>query len=456
MIKMTDTFKKKLLYVDDEKDNIGILQLLMKDEPYEVVGAFNGKEAIDKVKSVFFSVILLDIRMPGMDGMQVLEKLKEESPQSLVIILSAYGSDENRKKALKADVFDFVDKYVDNNVLLHKVQKAFQHSDVSSRSDLAEKEERAKFPYKNIIGGSPKIKEIFEIIKKVAPTDVCVSITGETGTGKELVARAIHAASKRSLQPFMPVNAGALPETLLETTLFGYEKGAFTDAKARRFGYFESCKNGTIFLDEIGDISPKMQASLLRVLQEKKIMRVGGSDEIDVDARVITATNKYLEKLVEAGTFRQDLYYRIKTVTIHLPPLRERRDDIKPLVEHFLGRYSNKDIRVSDETMAILMDYNYPGNIRELEHIIERALIFQEKNIILPKDLPPEVMGRTTGSGLSEIFKLPWEDAKIWIEKLYIEAVLEKTEGNVSQASKISGIDRSYLHKQIKKYGIKK
>ena len=279
------------------------------------------------------------------------------------MILTAYGSDENIKKACKSDVYDFIDKPIDNKLLLLKIKKAFQHADALLQSQQAKKEILNKYPYENIIGISRQLREIFKIIEKVAPTDTCISITGETGTGKELVARAIHAKSKCS-GPFIPINVGALPETLLETELFGYEKGAFTDAKTRRFGYFESCKDGTIFLDEISEVSPKMQVSLLRVLQEKKIIRVGGTDETDVNARVIVSSNKNLEKLITDGSFRKDLYYRIKTVTIHLPPLRERRDDIKPLVEHFIKKYSNKNVNVSDEAMGILKDYDYPGNIR--------------------------------------------------------------------------------------------
>ncbi len=453
---MTEIFGRKILVVDDDADNIELMNMLLGEEGYEVVSASGGVEALRKVTTTFFSVIILDIRMPGLDGIQILEKLKEDSPQSLVMILTAYGNDENIKKACKADVFDFIDKPVDNNLLLHKVRKAFEHAEAIARSERAKKEELAEYPYENIIGFNHKLKEVFAVIKKVAPTDTCVYITGETGTGKELVARSIHNLSKRSLQPFIAVNAGALPETLLEVELFGHEKGAFTDAKERKFGYFESCKDGTIFLDEIGEISPRMQVSLLRVLQDKTFFRVGGKEELKADVRVITATNKNLEKMVERGVFRQDLYFRIKTVTIHLPPLRERKDDIEPLVEHFLKKYSSKDVKVSDEVMELLVEYDYPGNIRELEHAIERALIFKEDNIIRPRDLPPEFMGRSVGSGLGEIFKLPWEEAKAQVEKMYIERVLDKVKGNVSEAARISGIDRSYLHKQIKKYGIKR
>ncbi|MCI0471687.1 MAG: sigma-54 dependent transcriptional regulator [Candidatus Aminicenantes bacterium] len=453
---MSETADQKILIVDDDADNIDLLEMLLGDAGYEVVSATGGTEALKKVKSNFFSVILLDIRMPGMDGIQVLEKLKEESPQSLVIILTAYGSDKNIIKACKADVFDFIEKPADNKLLLHKIKKAFEHAASLLRNEQAKKDELARYPDNNIIGSSSRIKEVFKIIEKAAPTDAVVLITGESGTGKELAARAVHALSKRSLQPFIPVTPGSFPETLLEAELFGYEKGAFTDAKARKFGYFESCKNGTIFLDEIGEISPGMQVSLLRVLQEKKIFRVGGTEEIDINTRIIAATNKNLEKLVEDGKFRQDLYFRIKIVTIHLPPLRERREDIPLLIDHFLRKYSDKDIKVSAEAMEILLDYDYPGNIRELEHIIHSSTIFQENNMILPKDLPPEITGKSVVPGLAEIFKLNWEEARTQVEKMYIEALLEKTKGNISEASRVSGIDRSYLHKKIDKYGIKK
>lgn len=452
---MAEIIGKKVLVVDDDPDSIEILTMLLENEGCEVISAANGFDALKKVKSTFFTVIFLDIHMPGMDGIEVLEKLKEESPQSLVMILTAYSSAENLENAYKANVFDFINKPVDNKLLLLKIKRAFDHIDALLKNEQARKDILVKYPFENIIGASLKLKEIFRMIEKVAPTDKCVSLVGETGTGKELFARAIHAKSKRT-GPFIPVNVGALPETLLETELFGHEKGSFTDAKERRFGYFESCKDGTIFLDEISEISPKMQVSLLRVMQEKKIIRVGGKVEIDVNPRVITATNKNFEKLVEKGTFRKDLYYRIKTVTIQLPPLRERRDDIKLLVDHFIKKHSNKDVKISDEAAQILLNYDYPGNIRELEHIIERALIFQENNFIFPHDLPPELTSKSKANEFFDIFKLPWKEAKQLFEKKYIENKLEKTNGNISEAARISGIDRSDLHKKIEKLGIKK
>ncbi len=301
---MAELKGKKILVVDDDLDTVDILTDFLKDEGFEVVSVSSGQEALGEVGKAFFHVILLDIRMPGMDGIQVLEKLQEESPQSVVIILTAYGSKENIKRADKAGVYDVVDKSVDNDWLLGKVRKAFQHSDALLSNEQARKEILNKYPFENIIGSSLQIKKVFKKIEKVASTDSSVLITGDTGTGKELVARAIHAKSKR-FGPFVAVHSAALPETLLETELFGHEKGAFTDAKNRKFGYFESCKDGTIFLDEIGEISPKMQVTLLRVLQEKKITRVGGTEEISVNARVIAATNKNLEKLVSEEKFRR-------------------------------------------------------------------------------------------------------------------------------------------------------
>jgi len=453
---MPEISEKKILVVDDEADNIDLLNRLLGHEGYEVHSATNGAEAVRKAIAAFFQVIVLDLRMPGMDGIQVLEKLKEKSSQSQILILTAYGSDESIKKACGGNAFDFIDKPVDNKLLLHKIQKAFEYAATLFQTEEARKKELEKNPYKDIIGSNARIKDVFKRIDKVGPTDSCVLITGETGTGKELVARACHEKSQRAGNPFKSFNVGALPETLLEAELFGYEKSAYTGAMNRKIGYFESCQGGTIFLDEIGDISLMSQVKILRVLQEKTITRLGSTESIKVNVRVITATNKDLEDLVKKGDFRQDLYFRINTINIHLPPLRERKDDIEPLVNYFIKKYSGKDVKISAAAMNVLLEYNYPGNIRELEHIIEHALIFQENNLILPKDLPPELTGHKLGSAkFAGIFELPWEEAKNDFEKMYIREILQKAQGNITEAAKISGIDRSYFHKQIKKYDIK-
>lgn len=453
----TEIFGKKVLIVDDDKDNVDAVSYLLKKDGYDIVTALRGNDALQEARDSFFFVILLDVRMPGMNGIEVLKVLQKESSQSLVILFTAHGTREHIRSALAADVYDIIEKPIDNKLLLLRIKNAFQQFNAKIKNEQLEKEMLRKYPYENIVGSSPAMQEVFRMIEKAAPSDICVTITGETGTGKELVARAIHHRSGRSDYPFVEVNAAALPETLLEAELFGHEKGAFTDAHTRKIGYFESCENGSIFLDEIGEISHNVQVKLLRVLQEKKITRLGSTKPIDINVRIITATNKNFEELVEKGIIREDLYYRINAFIIHLPPLRERRGDIKILAEHFIKKHSNKTVTVSDEAMDRLLQYDYPGNVRELEStIIQRALTFQEGNIIRPDDLPKKLMGSSNSSELSDFFNLPWKEAKDKIKKIYTENVLSKTGGNVTRASELSGINRSYLSKQITKLGIKK
>ncbi|MCU0286453.1 MAG: sigma-54 dependent transcriptional regulator [Acidobacteria bacterium] len=445
---------KKILVVDDDSDGIALLRKILKDAQYEFFSAESGKEALDLVKIIFFPVVLLDIRMPGMDGIEVLKHLQIESPQSMVILLTAYGSPENIERALNARVHDILDKPIDNNLLLLKLENAFRLFETKLKNEQIEKELLNKYPYRNIIGASPKLINILKTLEKIAPTDAAVLITGENGTGKELIARAIHDRSKRKCEPFTTVNAAALPESLLESELFGYEKGAFTGASARKIGYFEYCQKGTIFLDEIGDVSLTTQVKLLRVLQEKQINRLGNAKLIDIDVRIITATNKEIKKLLQEKQLREDLYFRINTIHIHLPPLRERKEDIPFLINHFLKKFSHKEIKVSDAAVVRLMEYDYPGNVRELGHIIEQAVILQEDNLILPSHLPVEVVGKQVISNFTELLKHPWKEAKALFEQRYIESALERAGGNVSVAARETGIDRSYFQKQIKKYRI--
>jgi transcriptional regulator with PAS, ATPase and Fis domain len=337
-----------------------------------------------------------------------------------------------------------------------KIKNALQHFNTLLKKEQLEEEIFNEYPYKNIIGTSTSLRNVLKTIEKIAPTDVCVTITGETGTGKELIARAIHARSNRADEPFKPINAGALPEGTLQSELFGHEKGSFTGAYEKKIGFFESCKKGTLFMDEIGEISQQMQVNLLRVLENKKIIRVGGRDEIPVDVRILTATHQNLEKLVNENRFRKDLYYRIKNFMLHLPPLRERRKDIPVLIDYFIKKISNRPVEVSDEAIKLLMDYDYPGNIRELKNIIHHAMILMDGGIIRPLDLPADVTGKNKISELSSLLDLPWKEAKQLFEKKYIENKLAKAHGNISEVSRLTGIDRSDLHKKIEKLRIEK
>ena len=455
---MSELIGGKILVVDDEPDNVEILKLLLKRENFEVVSALNGDRMLELTKKMFFEVIVLDIRMPGKDGIQVLEELysRDEYPRPLVIILTAYGTKSNIDRALKARVFDILEKPIDNKLLVVKIKNALRHFNTLLKKEQLEEEIFNEYPYENIIGTSPSLRNVLKTIEKIAPTDVCVTITGETGTGKELIARAIHARSNRGDETFKPINAGALPEGTLQSELFGHEKGSFTGAYEKKIGFFESCKNGTLFMDEIGEISQQMQVNLLRVLENKKIIRVGGRDEIPVDVRILTATHQNLEKLVKENKFRKDLYYRIKNFMLHLPPLRERRKDFPVLIAYFIKKLSNKPVEVSDEAIKLLMDYDYPGNIRELKNIIHHAMILMDGRIIRPVDLPADVTGKNNISEISNLLDLPWKEAKQLFEKKYIESILAKADGNVSEVARLTGIDRSDLHKKIEKIKIEK
>ena len=350
-------------------------------------------------------------------------------------------------------MFDIIEKPVNNDLLIFKIKNAFRHYEEVMRSRQDRLKIIEEYPYRNIVGQSESLADVLKLVDKVAPTEATVLITGENGTGKELVARAIHDRSGRE-GLFGAVNSGALPDNLLESELFGHEKGAFTDAHEKRIGYFEACDNGTIFLDEIGDISQAMQTKLLRVLQEKEITRLGNRQPVEINARVIAATNRDVEKLVRDNIIREDLYYRINTVTIHLPALRERKEDIQPLLHYFLKKFSKKEIAFSDEALDILLNYSFPGNIRELEHIVERAVIFQENGVVEPEHLPHQISSNPGMSPLEDMLRLPWKQAKQMFEEKYLQHILKKAKGNISKASRESGIDRSYLQKQIKRYGI--
>jgi len=392
---------------------------------------------------------LLDIKMPGMDGMELQSRLKEADPELTVIIMTGYASVETAVQALKHGAYDYITKPIDPDELSHLVSNALEHR--RARREVVRLRENLKeaTPGTELIGKAPAMKKVFELIEMVAPTEATVLITGESGTGKEVVARAIHAAGPRRYMPMVTIHCGALTETLLESELFGHEKGAFTGAQYRKKGKFEVADGGTVFLDEISDISLKTQTDLLRVLQEKEIVRVGGNQPIKVDFRCVAATNKNLEALVKAGTFRPDLYYRLHVFCIDLPPLRDRREDIPLLVAHFLNKFclltSRPVPQLSGEALQVLMAHDWPGNVRELENAVERALVVCRGPEIRPSDFSFQFQtnGAATGRTLEDV------------ERVHIERVLRESDNNLSRAARTLDIDRTTLYNKLRRYGLK-
>jgi two-component system response regulator HydG len=443
------TEKANLLIVDDEAIVRESLGKWFREEGYEVGTAESAGDALTKLAERRWDLALVDIKMPGMDGIELLERLREVAPELVVIMITGYASVDSAVRALKLGAYDYITKPFDPDDIANTVRNALSHTrakkeNVRLREAVAEV---ARPP--EMIGTSAAMQRVFEAIETVGPTDATVLITGESGTGKELVARAIHNASPRRFHPLVVLHCGALTETLLESELFGHEKGAFTGAQYRKKGKFEIAEGGTIFLDEIGDISLKTQTDLLRVLQEREITRVGGNTPIKVDFRCVAATNRRLEELVAEGKFRADLYYRLNVFRIELPPLRDRRDDIPPLVDHFVRRFSqqmNKRIvRVAPQAMALLQQHDWPGNVRELENAVERAMVVAQEPELREEDF-------TLKLGANDGAPVTLEDA----ERAHILRVLEQFGGNQTRAAEALDIDRVTLHHKLKRYGWKK
>src|ERR1035441_10599810 len=437
----------KLLIVDDELSVRDSLAKWFTEEGYEVATAENANEALTRVAEQTFDVALVDIKMRGTDGIELQRRLHEIYPDMLVIIMTGYASVETAVTALKQGAYDYVNKPLDPDEMAHLVAKAMSHRRTQQENTRL-KETVAEITHpSDIIGQSAAMKHVFDSIETVAPTDATVLVTGESGTGKELVARAIHAGSTRRFHPLVVIHCGALTETLLESELFGHEEGAFTGAQYRKKGKFEIAEGGTVFLDEIGDISLKTQTDLLRVLQEREITRVGGNQVIKVDFRCVAATNKNLENMIEEGTFRPDLFYRLNVFRIELPALRERREDIPPLVEHFVRKFAlamNKHVtRISPTAMDQLQQQPWMGNVRELENAVERAMVVAQEPELREQDFifktQPGVAA--AGKSLDEI------------ERAHILRVLEECGGNQSRAAEVLDIDRVTLHHKLKRYG---
>ena len=443
---------EKILVVDDDDNFLKLIRMRLELAGYEVVTALNEDEAIAIAKKEIFGVSIVDLRLVHRDGVSLMEEMHSINPWMPVIILTAYGSVESAVEAMKRGAFNYLNKPFDPEELLLQIERAMEHQRLCSEVRRLEGLLKERYDFKNIVTRSEKMQRILELISRIAGTDSTIYISGESGTGKELIAKAIHLASERRDKPFVAINCAAIPETLLESELFGYEKGAFTDAKRSHEGLFAQSHEGTVFLDEIGDMSLSIQAKILRVLQEKRFYPLGSERPVEVDVRVIVATNKDLEAEMKNGSFREDLFYRIHVVPIDLPPLRERKEDIPPLAEHFLKEISQrmkKDIKgISAMAMQKLMLYDWPGNVRELENAIEYAVAITQhdviaEEIVLPaKDLPVEPL---------KPFKEAVEDFK----RGYIVRLLEFTKGNVSKAAELAGKYRADFYNLVKKYTLK-
>jgi len=449
--------QRTIMVVDDEESIRQSLSGILMDEGFEVLTAGSGEEAIRLAEEEMPNLILLDIWLPGMDGIEALKYIKTEFPAIPVIMMSGHGTIETAVKATKLGAFDFIEKPLS----LEKVILIINHALDMLRLEEENKLLKQKLTHNyELTGDSLIIQELKETIGIVAPTNAWILIMGENGTGKELVARAVHRNSKRSHKPFVEVNCAAIPEELIESELFGHEKGAFTGATAKKRGKFDLAHEGTIFLDEVADMSQKVQAKTLRILQEKTFERVGGNRLITTDVRVIAATNKDLEREMEEGRFRQDLYYRLNVIPLKIPPLRERKEDIALLVKRFLMEFSMKEGEsektISDEALSLLMEHNWPGNVRELKNIIERLVIMTAGKVITAEDIPLLVKGsldvhvKSMPAGALDSFRA----AKMDFEKQYIANKLREFEGNISKTAEAIGLERSNLHRKIKSYGL--
>ncbi|MGA7878418.1 MAG: sigma-54 dependent transcriptional regulator [Desulfoferrobacter sp.] len=441
----------KILVVDDEPIVCLSLANWLQEENYLAKAVQDGPSAIEAIKEQNWDIVLLDLKMPGMDGLEVLRKIKEIAPQIVIIMMTAYASVPSSVQAMKEGAYDYIIKPLDVEELTLMLKKIVEHQQLVTENILLRKRLTDRYAFGDIIGKSPEMVKVFELIDTVADTNATVLITGETGTGKELVARAIHTNSSRRYSPFIAVSCAALPDTLLESELFGYDKGAFTGADRTKKGRFELAHGGTLFLDEIGDISMKTQIKLLRVLQEKKFQRLGGTDLIDVDVRLITATNRDLAEAVEKGQFRSDLYYRLNVVNIHLPPLRERKDDIPLLITHFMEKFNvefNKKFdRIEQPALDLILSYPWPGNVRELENVIERATVIDHGPELKVQHLPFCNLEKAPSSQPESLEE---------VEKMHIAGMLDRNDWNVAQTARVLNIDRSTLHKKIKKFGLER
>ncbi|MGZ3772648.1 MAG: sigma-54-dependent transcriptional regulator [Pseudobdellovibrionaceae bacterium] len=458
--------KLNTLIVDDEvelrRSVISILKSTMPEIDFTIDEASTGKEALEKVKTKQWDLVLMDVKMPEMNGIEALTAIKEHDPRTFVVLMTAHSNLHDAVLAIKEGAYDYIEKPVQPQLLAEIVRKSLDARDLVSSLALSnpvfDDDIESEF-----VGGSSKMKEVFNLIYRLCKVDTTVLVRGENGTGKELVARAIHFNSPRKSGSFIAINCGAIPETLMESELFGHEKGAFTGAVERKIGKFQMANNGTLFLDEIGELKPDMQVKLLRVLQERKFTPVGGTREVKTTTRIIAATNRNLEKMMEEGTFREDLFYRLNVMPIFLPPLRERTDDIGALVQNFIKKFSKQHNRiingVTPEALELLKSYRWPGNIRELENVIERAFIVENSNLITSESLPDSLKSAPKDSPektvpVGQSTRLDFDAFKEEMEKEFIINALKANNGRINQTVAQANIPKNTLLRKIRKYGI--
>jgi len=443
----------RIIVIDNEEKMCYLLKAALESENIQVDMAFDGQQGLEQFNSNSYDLVITDLKMPKLSGLELLNTIKEQSPSSEVILMTAFATAQTAVEAMKSGAYDYLIKPFDMEELRLKVERILDKKRLEVENIYLKQQLKSRYNFENIIGQSGKMQEVFQLVEKVVATDTTVLIRGESGTGKELIAMAIHQNGPREKEPFIAVNCAAIPENLLESELFGYEKGAFTGADRMKQGRFDLAGSGTIFLDEIGDLSPTLQVKLLRVLQTKQIERLGGNESIQVKARVITATNRNLEELLKEKQFREDLYYRINIFPILLPPLQDRREDIPLLIEHFLNKFGqNKKKKISLDAEKVLLSYHWPGNVRELENVIERANLLCNEDIIQLQQIPQHLQFDTSITIDSE---LPEEGIQLEEhEKKLIQQALNKAKGNKSKAAQLLGITRRKLYSMMERLGV--
>jgi DNA-binding NtrC family response regulator len=451
------THPAKILIVDDDRGMCQFLADLLGEEGYQVETVHDGPSAVERFRAGSFDLTITDLMMPRMKGTELVRQLREIDAQALVLLITAFGSIESAVEAMRAGAFHYVTKPFGTDEILLQVNRALEQRSLQTEVQRLRQQVHSHYGFENIIGENARMRQIFELVTRVSDLAVNVLIVGESGTGKEMIARAIHQNSARAVKAFIPINCAAIPETLLESELFGYVRGAFTDAHKDRRGLFQAAKGGVLFLDEISEIPPSLQAKLLRVIEDKEVRPLGANQGEKVDVHLVSACNRDPELLVQEGRFRQDLYYRLNVIRIDLPPLRERAEDIPILVEHFMRKFSPQSQRklegIEPEALAALVNYPWPGNVRELEHTLERAVLLGKDARIGLQDLPLSLVARA-----NDLFPLTEAVAKVYtlkeLERHYIMRVMEAASGNKTEAARILGVDRTTLYRKLEEYKV--